>query len=735
MEINENKPVAVASKLTDWKNEPDLQDLKQDLTSATASQAAQCKKIEHWLDILYLSGNSKPVTAENKSKVAPKLVRTQAEWRYSALSEIFLSSTDLFNVNPLTWEDVKSAQQNELLINSQFDTKIDKVAFIDKMVRTCVNEGTAILRTSWEHKTEWVTQEVPNFMQIEDPTFMEELQQHLQMLQAKPDYLEDVPEATRLSVELSQQAGVPIRVYQEGTRMERTEKVTRNHPTVDVCDFSSIYVDPTCQGDLQKANFIVHKFETSMSDLKRDGRYKNLDKIVTQNATITSDMGSQYDSTISQGSFNFKDEPRQKLYAYEYWGYYDYNDDGIARPMVCTWVGDTIIRMDENPYPDKQFPFIFIPFMPVKGSLYGEPDAELLEDNQKIKGAVTRGMIDLMAKISAGQTGFQKGAMDQVNMNKFKNGQDFEFNGNVGNPLQSIFTQNFPNIPESAPFVLNMVNTDSESLTGVRAFQGTGVSGVNLGQTAEAVRTATDAATKRETGIVRRLGNGLESLARKFLTMNALFLEEDEVIRITNENFVPIKRDDLAGEFDLRINVSTPEEDQSKSQNLSFILQTLGNNLPPEVPIKIMAKIVKLHKLPDLAKYLDEWEPKPDPMQEALQQLEIAKVEAETALLRAQAREADAKSYVQQAKVGVEQARAGQMQSQTDKNNLDFYDKANGTDHERAVELQQQKLNADIVSTSLKSQAQLDALDKQRGTAILTEHAKASLQPREKAVR
>ena len=83
----------------------------------------------------------------------------------------------------------------------------------------------------------------------------------------------------------------------------------------------------------------------------------------------------------------------------------------------------------------------------------------------------------------------------------------------------------------------------------------------------------------------------------------------------------------------------------------------------------------------------------------------------------------------------MEQARAGQMQSQTDKNNLDFYDKANGTDHERAVELQQQKLNADIVNTSLKSQAQLDALDKQRGTAILTEHAKASLQPREKAVR
>lgn len=734
MDINLNQPVAANTKLTNWKNEPDIRDLKQDLTESTASHSAQSAKIENWLNVLNMKGNAKPVTAEGKSKVAPKLVRTQAEWRYAALSEIFLSSTDLFNVNPLTWEDVKSAQQNELIINSQFDTKIDKVAFIDKMVRTCVNEGTAILRTSWVHKSEIVEEEVPNFMQVEDPTFMEELQQHLQMLQMQPDYLEDIPEELRMSIEFSQEAGMPIRVFKEGTRIERNEKVIRNHPTVEVCDFSSIYVDPTCQGDITKANFIIHKFETSMSDLKRDGRYKNLDKINVQTATVTTDTGSQYDSTLPQGNFAFKDAPRQKLYAYEYWGYYDIDDSGIARPMVCTWVGDTIIRMDENPYPDKQFPFVFIPFMPVKGSLYGEPDAELLEDNQKIKGAVTRGMIDLMAKISAGQTGFAKGTMDQVNLHKFRNGQDFEFNGNQ-NPQYSIFTQNFPNIPESAPFILNMVNTDSESLTGVRAFQGTGVSGVNLGQTAEAVRTATDAATKRETGIVRRLGSGLTEVARKFLTMNALFLEEEEVVRVTNENFVPVKRDDLAGEFDLRINVSTPEEDQSKSQNLSFILQTLGNNLPPEVPIKIMAKIVKLHKLPDLAHYLDTYEPKPDPLAEARQQLEIAKLEAETALLKAQAREADAKSFVQEAKVGVEHARAGQMQSQTDRNNLDFYDKANGTDHERAKELQQQKLDTEVAKDVLKNQNNLELADKQRGTALLQEHAKAALQPREKAVR
>lgn len=733
MEMNLNKPVESQKSLTNWKKEPELRDLKADLTEATATQSQQVKKIEEWLDALHMNGNARPQTAEGKSKVAPKLIRKQAEWRYSALSEVFLSSKDLFTVNPNTWEDVKSAEQNELILNNQFDTKIDKIGFIDKLVRTCVNEGTAILRTSWVFQEEEVKEQVPNFMMVTDPMFMEELQQHLQMLQQKPDYLEDLPEEVRMSIELSQQHQQPIRVTVDGLKEQITKKVIRNHPTVDVCDFSSIYVDPTCQGDLTKASFIIHKFETSMSDLKKDGRYTNLDKINAQNSTVTSEIGSQYDSNAGQ-NFAFKDEPRQKLHAYEYWGYYDLDGSGITRPMVCTWVGDTIIRLEENPYPDKQFPFVFIPFMPVKGSLYGEPDAELLIDNQKIQGAVTRGMIDLMAKISAGQTGFQKGTMDQVNLHKFKTGQDFEYNGN-NNPQHSIFTQNFPNIPESAPFLLNMVNMDSESLTGVRAFATSGISGVNLGQTAEGVRSAMDAASKRETGIVRRLANGLVAVARKFITMNSLFLEEEEVVRVTNKNFVPVKRDDLRGDFDLNINVSTPEEDNTKSQNLAFILQTLGNNLPPEVPIKIMAKIVKLHKLPDLAQYLEEYQPQPDPLAEAQKELEIAKLQAETELLKAQAREAAAKSYVQEAKVGVENARAGQMQSQTDKNNLDFMKEVQGVNHQQNQEMQQQKLDTDLLKNDINNSHQERMADKQHNSAILQEHAKASLQPKEKAVR
>ena len=77
-----------------------------------------------------------------------------------------------------------------------------------------------------------------------------------------------------------------------------------------------------------------------------------------------------------------------------------------------------MIRLEKNPFPDKKPPFVKAVYMPVRKSSWGEPDGELLEDNQKIVGAITRGMIDLLGKSANGQTAFKKGALDPVNKRK-----------------------------------------------------------------------------------------------------------------------------------------------------------------------------------------------------------------------------------------------------------------------------------------------------------------------------
>jgi hypothetical protein len=66
----------------------------------------------------------------------------------------------------------------------------------------------------------------------------------------------------------------------------------------------------------------------------------------------------------------------------------------------------------------------------------------------------------------------------------------------------------YPEIPRSAIEVLQMQNNDAEALTGVKAFT-KGISGQALGVTATGIRSALDATSKRELGILRRFSNGL----------------------------------------------------------------------------------------------------------------------------------------------------------------------------------------------------------------------------------
>ena len=151
----------------------------------------------------------------------------------------------------------------------------------------------------------------------------------------------------------------------------------------------------------------------------------------------------------------------------------------------------------------------------------------------------------------------------------------------------------------------------------------------SLGSVASNARRAMDAAARRELGILRRLSQGIIEVGRKIIAMNALFLSEQEVVRITDKKFVQIRRDDLAGRFDLSLSISTAEEDDSKAQELAFMLQTAGPTMDPELGKIIWGKIARLRKMPDLAERIETYQPQPDPMT-------IARAEKEIALLDAQ---------------------------------------------------------------------------------------------------
>ena len=746
-------------RLTDWPNEPAVDNLKQDLFNCKSLHDTQVGLIDNYMFMLKAEPFKLGKKDKNRSTVQPKLIRKQAEWRYASLSEPFLSESNIFRINPVTYEDNYAAKQNELVLNYQFNTQINKIKFIDEYVRAAVDCGTAIIRVSWEELQDTVDVPVPQYqargvdpnnelelarfnrvkkafsdtvyqanipsywvdcikqaMQEEQQREQEvfaQVQQQIAVMQQQgmpPEQLEQVQQELLGQAQEQLQQMPPIAYIPEhvGTVYERVSK-TVNKPTVEICHYKDVYLDSSCEGDVDKAEFIIYKFTTCKADLLKDGRYVNVNGIPEEAYTTVYE-----DRDEINNSENFKDPARRKLTVYEYWGNWDIHGDGTKVPIVAAWVGPVMIRCEENPYPDHKPPFVFVPYLPRAKSAYGEPDGALIADNQVIIGAVTRGVIDLLARSANSQVGMAISFLDPVNKKAFTEGRDYEFNPAM-TPQQAVFEHTFPEIPQTAMAFLQSQEMEAEALTGVKTYN-EGINGDAYGNTATGIKSVLDSASKREMGILRRLSDGLKKIARKIIAMNALWLNDTEIIRITNQDFVEIHRDDLAGNFDLELVISSAEQDNAKAESLAFMLQTLGNSVDQGMTQMIFSEICRLKKMPELAERVARYEPPPpDPMQQQMMQMQmemmkaqIQKLEAEVQKLGADAMysearaqnemvEAQIKPQELQSKIVSEQAKAQYNQSMAHKLDLDYLNDIQGTKHQQDMELmaQQAKAQAD----------------------------------------
>lgn len=641
-----------SESLTDWKQEPTILELKADLEFARQEHDEQVSNVAGWLNLRNATGaeSGKKSKSPGRSGVQPKLIRKHNEWRYPALSEPFLNSDRMFEIKPRTGADIAASEQNQLLINWQFDTKLDKVDLIDRYIRKTVDEGTCILRVGWERTTEKVSVERPVYEYFEMNEFehaeqMQVLAEVSQMYVEAPEEYEantEIPDDLRASVEYSVENGIPVYAQETGTETVLEDKITANQPSVKIVDVQNFFIDPSCDGVWTDAQFMINTYESTKSDLKKRKIYKNLDKVAWSTNAVKNAVGNGDHESSTPLADSRVNQDKTKVLVYEYWGEFDIHKDGVMVPIVVTWIGDTIIQMTENPFPDRQPPFVVVPYMPILGSTFGEADASLLQDNQRVLGAVTRGMIDLLGRSANAQIGYAKGFLDPVNRKRFNAGEDFEFNPNA-DPRTQIQQMVYPEIPNSALQISAAQNQEAEGLSGVKSFS-QGVTGEAYGKVARGISGALDAAGQREMSILRRMASGMKQVATKIISMNAFFLEESEVVRVTDSEFVDIKREELAGNFDLIVDISTAQVDEQKSQDLGMLLQTVGPDMDPGLRTIILAKIAKLKRMPDLADQMLAYKPEPDPLQVKMQELQIAELESKIMLnnARAEAASADA---------------------------------------------------------------------------------------------
>ena len=626
-----------------------LNALKADLKSSEILKTTQDASIAQWKS--EYNGEAYGNEQKGKSAIVSRDIKKQSEWQHATIVDPFVSTSDIIKCVPITFEDEASARQNEILLNAQFCRKFDRFNFISKAVKVLDREGTVVVQTGWISEDKEVNT-------IVDVVATDENGQ---------DLIDDNGDVVIVQEEVSETV------------------VTKNQPSAKVCRNEDIYIDPTCQDNLDEAEFVIHRYETNLSTLRKDGRYKNLDKIANVGRE-----DHDYDSP-DETDFVFTDEPRKKLVVYEYWGNYDVDGDGIAEPIVCAWVNDIIIRLGSNPYPDKKPPFIVVPFNSVPFKIHGEANAELIGGNQKVKTAVIRGIIDNMAQSNNGQVATRKGALDPVNRKKFLAGQNFEFNGGTNDFWQGSYNA----IPSSAFDIIGLMNNEIESITGTKSFSG-GINSGSLGNTATGARGALDATSTRRMNIVRNVAENLvKPLMRKWTAYNAEFLEEEEVIRVTNEHFVPVRRDDLEGRIDIDITIATAEDNAAKSQELSFLLQTVGPNEDPAIRREIMADIMELMRMPDQAKRIREYQPQADPVEEQMKKLQLENLLLENQHLKAQINDKNARAgenvidaELKTWKAKVEKAKARKLEGDADMADLKFIKEDEGYAHLEKIELE-----------------------------------------------
>ena len=616
-------------KLTNWKNEPTFSDLEADKTNSSHFQSSIRENLLKYEEIRS-GGKIIEKTKPGKSTTRPLLVRKQNEYKYAALEDAILGTQDLFDIRGVGPEDEASAEQNQILLNYQFRYKIKIDKLIEEIVRTNVDEGSVICKVGWKSEYGKVIeqQEVPIYAPPEESY----------------DLMMQMVESGEMTIEQMQamiETGEPVQTGVEYKNVE-VEKLILNHPTIDVRNSANIIIDPTCEGDIEKAQFLIEEYPISLAELKKQeykeetievktvnssgkevikketksrGIYKNLD-FIDENAEEF--KYSDYNGETAKNS-KMTGKSRKKLSAYDYWGFWDIHDNGTTVPIVATWVGGVLVRLEENPFGHKKIPYVIAKYMPVKREVMGEPDAVLLEENQEAVGKTTRAIQDIMALDAVNQEFIDETFFPSpVERENYRLGKTVFFRSGM-NPKNAIFKNNVNPVNPIALQWINSQISDAEAMSGT-TLNNNSVNGISV----NAQKRIDSSNSKRESSVLRRITGMLVDAARLIISMNAEFLSEEEVVRNTNKEYVKISRDDLAGAHDITIDIQTPETNNAIAQDLAMILQTGQQTMYPELSKKIWARILKLKGQYDLSRDFMEYQaPAPDPKQQELLDMQI----------------------------------------------------------------------------------------------------------------
>jgi len=599
------------------------------LKKAKASNSLQMQKIDRWKK--EYDGVIKKKAKRNHSDIVWRIVQKQGETLISSLSKPFISGDKNIMITPMTKNDSYKAKLDEGILNHFHDKKMDKNDFYKNLTRVMVQEGTAWVSCGWDFVETSQSQEINRELSEEES----------QNLASKGFETE-----TR-----------------DGSTIIIKKRTIENNPATSVVENGSAYPDPDAKNYADMKYFILED-ETTLSDMISKGHIYKDNEVAKIKEELKREVSGVY------GDNDVKLEEK-KFKLYQYWGKADIENKG-EYPMCVGVFMQTgkkveLIKMTKTPYPHDRIPYVPFQFVKQTNTVWGNGLAYLVADIQEVYTHLMRGILDNTAFSNNGQKFFRKNALDNTNLKRYLEKDKFvEVNtsDSISNAMQD---GGFNQIPQSIFQLLNNLDVEAESLTGVNKMM-LGITGAHMNASSSNFSATMNMGQIRLLDITHNISFGMNIILRMWASMSNEWLSNEEKKSITGMDIDQIKIEEvqkLSKEYgveelpadvaqkatmiimeevndlfensdiekDITIKVGTDGLKEIKINQLNMLMQQVGSLsqiVDPSILKDLLAEYASLMDFPVVSDNIKAYVPQPDPISEQMKQLEVAHRAAET---------------------------------------------------------------------------------------------------------
>lgn len=581
-----------------------FENLRHDFKNAQEAKSSINKLIVEWNDAYECVIPS----MKNRSKYKAMEVAKQIAKIKANITEPFTNST-----HPIRCSTTKYGNRIRIIqkyLNSEFTSNFDRVDFMDKYSDILCREGTVWAKSIWRYN-ESNKREVLKNASIEEITSRE----------YDPDVIKQNEDGKTFYVEYNHIA------------------LKENRPDAIICRNEHIYPDPSARS-IDELRFLCHEKEYTISELREMNRFseETIDKLEKEiNDKDDSSLGTARDSKNQdygyKEGFNTLDSSRKKISVIEYYGYYDLNGDGIAEPIFASWSknGKINLILEESSMPHNPIPFYNAVFSAVPFSLWGNPLAYFIDDNQRAKTGIVRGIMDNLSLANNGQKFIKNGSIDYLNFKRMTQGEKYiQVNGS---PEEIIKDGSFNHLPSSLFNVYEMISRDAEEISGNNG-NGIGMKGKSSDDDTQNLTLS----QQMQLGLVLKTSSLLSNIMKDWVKMAESFLENEQIESLFTENdmldlFVFSFNDNI----NITFKVATNAQRQVRLQQINLLLQqskALGEMMPQEQMRGLVAEMFELFDMFEEADKVRTYIPQPSEEQMVLQQIGLENAMLENSKLQ-----------------------------------------------------------------------------------------------------